>query len=64
MPMAATTSSLESFAVRDARLAIFDEVTGLFIVAPRASLVLSRRKSTPSAPVSTPMSKCRAVPPM
>ncbi len=32
------TSSLQSFAVRDARLAIFDEPTGLFLVAPRAAL--------------------------
>jgi hypothetical protein len=31
-------STLQSFAVRDARLAIFDEPTGLFLVAPRASL--------------------------
>ncbi len=31
-------SSLQSFAVRDARLAIHDEPTGLFLVAPRAAL--------------------------
>ena len=31
-------SSLQSFAVRDARLAIFDEPTGIFVVAPRAAL--------------------------
>ena len=31
-------STLESFAVRDARLAIFDEPTGIFVVAPRAAL--------------------------
>ena len=31
-------STLQSFAVRDARLAIFDEPTGLFLVAPRAAL--------------------------
>ncbi len=30
--------SLQSFAVRDARLAIFDEPTGIFVVAPRAAL--------------------------
>lgn len=32
------TSPLQSFAVRDARLAIYDQVTGLFVVAPRATL--------------------------
>ena len=32
------TSTLQSFAVRDARLAIYDEPTGLFLVAPRAAL--------------------------
>jgi hypothetical protein len=37
------TSSLESFAVRDARLAIFDEPTGLFVVAPRAALMVRAR---------------------
>lgn len=31
-------SSLQRFAVRDARMAFFDELTGLFIVAPRADL--------------------------
>ena len=34
-------STLQSFAVRDARLAIQDEPTGLFLVAPRAALVIS-----------------------
>ena len=32
------TTSLESFAVRKARLAFFDEATGLFVVAPQAKL--------------------------
>ncbi len=31
-------SALQSFAVRDARLAVHDEPTGLFLVAPRAAL--------------------------
>ncbi len=33
-----SNSSLQRFAVRDARMAFFDEVTGLFVVAPRADL--------------------------
>ena len=37
-----STSSLESFAVRGARLAFFDESTGLFVVAPRADFWLAR----------------------
>lgn len=37
------TSSLRSFAVRDARLSLFDESTGLHIVAPKATLVMSAR---------------------
>ncbi len=36
-----STSGLKSFAVRDARLALFDETTGLHAVAPAASLILS-----------------------
>ena len=36
-----TTSGLQSFAIRDARLAVFDETTGLHAVAPHASLVMS-----------------------
>jgi hypothetical protein len=35
--------ALESFAVRDARLAIFDEPTGLFLVAPRAALSMKAK---------------------
>jgi hypothetical protein len=38
-----TGSSLESFAVRNARLAIMDEPSGLFVVAPKASLVMRSR---------------------
>jgi hypothetical protein len=34
------TSSLQTFAVRDARIAIYDEVTGLFVVAPRANVTI------------------------
>jgi hypothetical protein len=34
------SSSLESFAVRDAKLGIYDEITGLNVTSPRASLVL------------------------
>ena len=40
-----TSSSLESFAVRNARLAIMDEPSGLFVVAPRASLTMRSRGS-------------------
>jgi len=36
-------SSLQSFAVRDARLAIFDEPTGIFVVAPRAALAMTAK---------------------
>ncbi|HEX3756851.1 MAG TPA: DUF3971 domain-containing protein [Rhizomicrobium sp.] len=36
-------SSLRSFAVRDAKLAIFDEDTGLSVVAPRASLIITAK---------------------
>src|SRR6202000_1737512 len=32
-----TTSSLQSFAIRSARLALLDEPTGLFLVAPDAN---------------------------
>lgn len=34
------SSSLDSFAVRDADLALYDEITGLYITAPHAQLVL------------------------
>ncbi len=34
-------SSLESFAVRNARLAFFDETTGLFVVSPQAAFLLT-----------------------
>lgn len=37
------SSSLESFAVRNARLAIFDEVTGLAAIAPRANVVIKSK---------------------
>ncbi|HEX4117266.1 MAG TPA: AsmA-like C-terminal region-containing protein [Rhizomicrobium sp.] len=37
------TSSLKSFAVRNARLTLFDETTGLHVVAPKASLVMSAK---------------------
>jgi len=36
-----STSSLQSFAVRDARLAFFDEPSGLQLVAPKANFLLS-----------------------
>ena len=35
------TASLESFAIRNARLAFFDETTGLFVVAPHADFRLT-----------------------
>jgi hypothetical protein len=34
------SSSLESFAVRDARLGLYDEITGFNLTAPRANLVM------------------------
>ncbi|HEY0104968.1 MAG TPA: AsmA-like C-terminal domain-containing protein [Rhizomicrobium sp.] len=37
----ASASSLESFAVRDARVAFMDETTGLFLVAPKADVRIS-----------------------
>ncbi len=40
------SSSLESFAVRDARLGLYDEITGLNLTSPRANLVLSARGDT------------------
>jgi len=36
-----TTSTLKSFAVRDAKLTLFDEVTGLNLTAPRANLSIT-----------------------
>jgi hypothetical protein len=36
-----TTSSLKSFAVRDANLALYDEVTGLNLAAPRTNLSIT-----------------------
>jgi hypothetical protein len=39
------SSSLESFAVRDARLGLYDEITGLNLTAPRANLVLRSSKT-------------------
>ena len=38
-----STSSLKSFAIRNARLTLFDETTGLGMTAPKASLVLSAK---------------------
>jgi hypothetical protein len=40
------SSSLESFAVRDAKLGVYDEVTGLYLTAPRANLVLRSKGDT------------------
>jgi hypothetical protein len=40
------SSSLESFAVRNAKLALFDEVTGLNLKSPRTALVLSSKGQT------------------
>lgn len=39
-------SALKSFAVREARLAFYDERTGLFVVAPEASLQIATDKNT------------------
>ena len=38
-----STSSLKSFAVRNAHLSLFDETTGLGVTAPKASLTLSAK---------------------
>ncbi len=38
-----STSSLKSFAIRNARLTLFDETTGLGMTAPQASLILSAK---------------------
>jgi hypothetical protein len=35
------TSSLQAFAVRDARVAFLDQVTGLFVVAPHAEMTIA-----------------------
>ena len=43
------TSALRSFAVRRARLAFFDERTGLFIVAPQASVRIGTEKTADKA---------------
>jgi hypothetical protein len=40
------SSSLESFAVRDANLGLYDEITGLNLTAPRANLVMRSRGET------------------
>ncbi|HWM61914.1 MAG TPA: hypothetical protein VNN98_07165, partial [Rhizomicrobium sp.] len=40
------SSSLESFAVRDAKLGLYDEITGLNLTAPRANLVLRSKGDT------------------
>jgi hypothetical protein len=39
-------SSLESFAVQDANLALYDEITGLYLTAPHAELVLRAQGRT------------------
>ncbi|HEX4272251.1 MAG TPA: DUF3971 domain-containing protein, partial [Rhizomicrobium sp.] len=39
-------SSLESFAVRDANLALYDEITGLYLTAPHAGLSLRAQGRT------------------
>ncbi len=40
------SSSLESFAVRDANLALYDEITGVYLTAPHAGLVLRSQGAT------------------
>ncbi len=42
-------SSLESFAVRDAKLAIFDEITGLYVTAPHAGVTIRARGGATAA---------------
>jgi hypothetical protein len=48
-------STLESFAVRRARLAFYDEATKLFLVAPRADFTLTRRGEDLTAAVNADM---------
>lgn len=43
------SSSLESFAVRDANLALYDEITGVYLTAPHAGLVLRAQGNTMAA---------------
>lgn len=45
-------SSLESFAVRHARLAFFDERTGAFLVSPDANIQIATGAGLPSAPAA------------
>jgi hypothetical protein len=40
------SSSLDTFAVRDANLALYDEITGLYVTAPHAQLVLRSQGGT------------------
>ncbi|HUE66474.1 MAG TPA: AsmA-like C-terminal domain-containing protein [Rhizomicrobium sp.] len=40
------SSSLDTFAVRDANLGLFDEITGLYVTAPHAQLVLRSQGKT------------------
>jgi len=40
------SSSLESFAVRDANLGLYDEITGVYLTAPHAELVLRSQGAT------------------
>jgi hypothetical protein len=40
------SSALESFAVRDANLGLYDEITGLYVTAPHAELVLRSQGAT------------------
>ena len=46
-----SATTLQSFAVKDARLAFYDETSGLFIVAPRAMLKVSSAKDNIAAAV-------------
>ncbi len=57
------SSSLQSFSVRDARLSVYDEVTGLTLTAPRANVTIRAQvfaRARRSAPAWTPMCCCRA----
>lgn len=52
----ASTSNLKSFAVRNARLSLYDETTGLHAVAPSASLILSANGKAIAVRVDTDIS--------
>ncbi|MBV8799767.1 MAG: hypothetical protein JO208_08175, partial [Alphaproteobacteria bacterium] len=45
-------STLDRFEVRDARLAFYDQRTGLFLVAPRAEVAVASDRANPGSPLT------------